>query len=50
LDEEGREEVLGTETLSTTVKDNNDATVARFGRPNSIVNPRIFRIGVRYKF
>ncbi len=42
--------ILGTEVLSTTVKDINGNTVPRFGRANSIVNPRIFRIGARYKF
>jgi len=41
--------VLGTEVLSTTVQYQGQ-TVPRFGRYNSIVNPIIFRLGVRYKF
>jgi hypothetical protein len=42
--------ILGTETLSTTIKDQNNVTVPRFGRANLIVNPIIFRIGARYRF
>jgi hypothetical protein len=42
--------ILGTEVLSTQVRDRNNNLVPRFGRANSIVNPIIFRIGARYKF
>jgi len=42
--------VLGSEVLSTQIRDRNNNLVPRFGRANSIVNPIIFRIGARYKF
>jgi len=42
--------VLGVETLSNTTVDRLGMSVARFGRPQSILNPRIFRLGLRYNF
>lgn len=42
--------VLGAEILSTTTTDRNRKTVPRFGRAQSILNPRIFRLGIRYSF
>ncbi|MBI4473178.1 MAG: hypothetical protein HY646_10945, partial [Acidobacteria bacterium] len=42
--------VTGVDTLTGTTRDRNGRTVARFGRATQIINPRIFRLGVRYMF
>jgi len=42
--------VLGVDSLSTTTTDRNGKTVPRFGRATSILQPRIFRVGMRYTF
>jgi len=42
--------ILGVDSLSTTTKDRNNNTVPRFGRATSILQPRIFRVGMRYTF
>ena len=42
--------VLGVETLSNLVRDRNSNMVPRFGRATQILNPRIFRLGLRYKW
>lgn len=42
--------VIGTESLSATIVDSKGRRVPRFGRPTTILNPIIFRLGVRYKF
>lgn len=42
--------ILGAENLSTTIRDRNGVTVPRFGRATTILNPVIFKLGVRYRF
>jgi len=42
--------ILGVDSLSTTAVDRNGKTVPRFGRATSILQPRIFRVGMRYTF
>jgi hypothetical protein len=42
--------ILGVESLSTTTVDRNNRTVPRFNRATQILQPRIFRIGLRYTF
>lgn len=42
--------VTGVDTLTGTTRDRNGNTVPRFGRVTQILNPRIFRLGVRYTF
>ena len=42
--------VLGVETFSNLVQDRNGNTVPRFARATQILNPRIFRLGLRYEW
>ncbi|MBI4473242.1 MAG: hypothetical protein HY646_11285, partial [Acidobacteria bacterium] len=42
--------VVGIDDLTGTTRDRNNNTVARFGRATQNMNPRIFRLGVRYSF
>jgi len=42
--------ILGVETLASTTRDRHGQTVPRFGRVTQILNPRIFRLGVRWIF
>jgi hypothetical protein len=42
--------VVGIDDLTGTVRDRNNNLVQRFGRYTQILNPRIFRIGLRYVF
>ena len=42
--------VLGVEILSHLARDRNGNTVPRFGRATQILNPRIFRLGLRYEW
>jgi hypothetical protein len=42
--------VVGIDDLTGTVRDAKGNTVPRFGRYTQIINPRIFRLGVRYMF
>src|SRR5262245_62366513 len=42
--------ILSVDSLSTTTTDRNNQTVPRFGRATSILQPRIFRVGMRYTF
>ncbi len=42
--------VLGVETFSNLVQDRNGNTVPRFARATQILNPRIFRLDLRYEW
>lgn len=42
--------VIGIDDLTGTTKDRNGNTVSRFRRATQILNPRIFRLGLRYTF
>ena len=42
--------ILSVDSLSTTTTDRNNKTVPRFGRATSILQPRIFKVGMRYTF
>ena len=42
--------VVGVETFSNLVQDRNSETVRRFARATQILNPRIFRLGLRYEW
>ncbi|MBI4473616.1 MAG: TonB-dependent receptor [Acidobacteria bacterium] len=42
--------VLGVETLSSTTANRLGISIPRFRRAQSILNPRIFRLGIRYSF
>ena len=42
--------VVGVETFSNLIRDRNGETVPRFGRATLILNPRTFRLGLRYEW
>ena len=42
--------VIGVEVLSNLVRDRHGNRVPRFGRATQILNPRIFRLGLRYEW
>lgn len=42
--------IVGVNTLSSTTRDRNNNVVPSFDRATQIVQPRIFRLGVRYNF
>ncbi len=42
--------ITGVDTLTGRTTDRNNNPVQRFGRATQIINPRIFRLGIRYMF